>query len=60
MNRVFRTLVDLISSPRLVEFDYRDAQGFHHGRCYIRCLWVGSERIERILSSYGYKNIRIA
>ena len=60
MDTFLRKLIDLVSSPRLVEFDYRDTMGFHHGRCYVRCLWTGNQQIKRILSSYGYTNIRIA
>ena len=60
MNTIIKRFLESLGKPRLVEFDYRDTLGFHHGRCYVRCLWANSLQVKRILSSFGYKNIHIA
>jgi len=60
MSTFIKGLIETVSRPRLVEFDYQDDLGFHHGRCYVRCLWAGSSRVKRIMSSFGYTNIHIA
>lgn len=59
MSRFLKELIDSLSNPRRVEFDYHDSTGCHHGRCYVRCVWTGDRQIERILRSFGYTNIRI-
>ena len=59
MVEVIRRLLDWLGRPHLVEFDYSDAAGMHHGRCYVRYLFGGRQQIERMMTSYGYTNIRI-
>lgn len=60
MTKPIDKIMEWFGKPHLVEFDYRDAAGLHHGRCYVRYLFGGHERIKRMMSSYGYTNIHIA
>lgn len=55
-NLVYR-LLDWLRRPHLVEFDYCDARGCHHGRCYVRFLFGGEQQALRMLRSCGYTNI---
>ncbi|MGD1983882.1 MAG: hypothetical protein PVF93_08250 [Chromatiaceae bacterium] len=57
MTKAIRNALEWLGRPQLVEFDYRDAGGLHHGRCYVRFLFGGHDRIKRLMSSYGYTNI---
>lgn len=43
----------------LVEFDYQDKTGMHHGRSYVRACLVSQHRIEEQLHHCGYTNIQI-
>lgn len=60
MNSALKSLIRRLGRPHLVEFDYRDATGLHHGRCYVRCMLAGHDRVRRMMSSFGYENIHIA
>jgi hypothetical protein len=60
MNTIITALLRFLGRPRLVEFDYRDRLGLHHGRCYVSCLCGDSTLIKRMTSSFGYTNIHIA
>ncbi len=60
MKTVIRIILQILAKPHLVEFDYRDMIGMHHGRCYVRCLFGSKQRIKRMLHGLGYRNIRIA
>ncbi len=59
MKDAIRRLFELLIKPHLVEFDYRDRVGAHHGRCYVHYLFGGEQRVKRLLSSFGYTNIHI-
>ena len=59
MRELINRLLDSICQPRLVEFDYFDDTGSHHGCCYVRCLFGGQRRIAQYLRSYGYFNVRV-
>ncbi len=59
MNSTIKSLLGMLGRPRLVEFDYRDAQGCHHGRCYVRCFCSGETQVKRMMRSMGYTNIHI-
>ena len=59
MSRVISKALNWFGKPYLVEFDYRDRAGMHHGRCYVRLLFSGDQRLTRLLSSFGYRNIHI-
>lgn len=48
-----------LTPAQLVEFDYRDKTGIHHGRSYVRACLVNRHRIEEQLHHYGYTNIHI-
>ncbi|MCB1774516.1 MAG: hypothetical protein KDI88_12935 [Gammaproteobacteria bacterium] len=60
MKNIIKKLMQYAGKPRLVEFDYRDATGLHHGCCYVRCLFGGDRKFRRALHSLGYCNIRVA
>lgn len=60
MNTVIKALLRALGQPHLIEFDYRDRTGMHHGRCYVRCLFGGDQKIKRMMRSFGYRNIRVA
>ncbi len=60
MSTIIKALLQFLGRPRLVEFDYRDALGPHHGRCYVSCLCGNSTMVKRMMSSLGYTNIHIA
>lgn len=60
MKTVIRAILQLLGKPHLVEFDYRDTTGMHHGRCYVHCLFGSEQRIKRMMHAFGYRNIRIA
>ena len=60
MSTIIKALFQFLGRPRLVEFDYRDALGPHHGRCYVSCLCGNSTMVKRMMSSLGYTNIHIA
>lgn len=59
MNTLVKTFLKLLGKPHLVEFDYRDRTGMHHGRCYVHCLFGGDTQVKRMMHSFGYRNIRI-
>lgn len=59
MTKVIRKVLAWLGQPHLVEFDYRDQSGLHHGRCYVRYLFCGHQQVKRQMSSYGYTNIHI-
>ncbi|MDJ0739185.1 MAG: hypothetical protein QNJ91_05680 [Gammaproteobacteria bacterium] len=60
MHALINRLLDWLGRPRLVEFDYRDRSGTHHGRCYVRCMFGSQSQMRRMMHSCGYTNIRIA
>jgi hypothetical protein len=60
MKAILQSLRRLIGVPALVEFDYVDTTGSHHGRCYVRCICANDTRIKRMMRSFGYTNIHIA
>jgi hypothetical protein len=60
MKSVVRFLRRFAGVPSLVEFDYVDATGRHHGCCHVRCLCGNDTRVKRMLRSLGYTNIHIA
>lgn len=60
MNTVIKAFLNTLGKPHLVEFDYRDATGTRHGRCYVQCLFCGDQQVKRMMRSLGYRNIRIA
>jgi hypothetical protein len=60
VNSVIKSLLKKLGKPHLVEFDYRDTTGMHHGRCYVRGLFAGEQQVKRMMRSFGYRNIRIA
>jgi hypothetical protein len=59
MTKAIDKALEWFGRPHLVEFDYRDAAGLHHGRCYVRHPFGGQDQIKRLLSRFGYTNIRI-
>ncbi len=59
MKKIIKGFFDTLAKPHLVEFDYRDIVGMHHGRCYVRCLFGGQRKIKCMMNSFGYTNIRI-
>lgn len=59
MRNAISTLVDMLSRTHLVEFDYTDSTGRHHGRCYVRCLFGNRQQTQRLMRSFGYTNIHI-
>lgn len=59
MTKAVKIVLAWLGKPHLVEFDYRDAVGLHHGRCYVRYLFGGQDQVKRLLSSFGYTNIHI-
>ena len=59
MKQAISMLADIISRPHLVEFDYMDSTGRHHGRCYVRCLFGSRQHTQRLMRSFGYTNIQI-
>jgi len=59
MNTVIKGFLNWLGKPHLVEFDYRDTTGMHHGSCYVHCLFGGDQQVKRMLHSFGYRNIRI-
>jgi len=59
MRFVIQFLRRLAGVPSLVEFDYVDTTGRHHGCCYVRCICGNDTRIKRMMRSLGYTNIRI-
>lgn len=60
MKIFLRMVIRILSRPHLVEFDYNDALGFHHGRCYVRYILGNEKQAIRMMRSLGYKNVRIA
>ena len=60
MNTVIKAFLQALGKPHLIEFDYRDTTGMHHGRCYVRCFFGGQQKVKRMMRSFGYCNIRIA
>lgn len=59
MTNAIRWLLDWLYRSHLVEFDYRDGAGLRHGRCYVRYLFGGQQQVKRMMTRYGYTNIRI-
>ena len=59
MKSLINSVLDWFGRPRLIEFDYRDRAGSHHGRCYVRCLFGGQRQMMRMLRSCGYTNIHL-
>ena len=60
VNSGIKSLLKKLGKPHLVEFDYRDTTGMHHGRCYVHGLFAGEQQVKRMMRSFGYRNIRIA
>ena len=60
MNATIKAFLQTLGKPHLVEFDYSDMTGMHHGRCYVHCLFASDHKIKQTLRSFGYRNIRIA
>ena len=60
MKQLYQLLLKRFAHETLVEFDYRDTTGMHHGHCYIRSLFVNRQRMMRMMHSLGYTNIHIA
>lgn len=60
MHTIIKTLLQFVGAPQLVEFDYQDTTGVHHGRCYVYCLFAGDRKVKRVMRSLGYRNVRIA
>jgi hypothetical protein len=60
MKSLLNLALEAVGKTHLVEFDYRDASGLHHGRCYVRCLFSGETRVRRVFSRFGYTNIHIS
>lgn len=60
MKSLINDALDWLGRPRLVEFDYQDRAGEHHGRCYVRCVFGCRSRMLRMMRGFGYTNIRIA
>jgi hypothetical protein len=59
MTKLINRLLAWFGQLHRVEFDYHDAAGKHHGRCYVRYAIAGQHRVRRQMSRYGYTNIRI-
>jgi hypothetical protein len=59
MTGLINRLLAWVGQLHRVEFDYQDRTGRHHGRCYIRYVLAGRQRVRRQLSRHGYTNIRI-
>jgi hypothetical protein len=60
MKNLFRRLAEALGKTHVVEFDYRDAMGVHHGRCYVRCLFSSETRVRQMFTRFGYTNVRIS
>lgn len=60
MKSALRMVIGILSRPRLVEFDYADTLGLHHGRCYVRCFFGNKQQAIRMMRCCGYTNIHIA
>jgi hypothetical protein len=60
MNTVIKAFLQALGKPHLVEFDYCDTTGMHHGRCYVHCLFGGAQKVKHMMRVFGYRNIRIA
>jgi len=60
MNNWLKKLSEWFGRPHLVEFEYRDSTGPHHGRVYVSGLFANDQRVRRMLSSCGYTKIHIA
>lgn len=60
MRQAINKALEWLGRPQLVEFDYRDGAGMHHGECYVSYLFGGHQHIKRLLRSFGYTNIHIA
>lgn len=52
-------LVNHLGRPCLVEFDYHDRLGWHHGCCYIPLFFSSDSIAEKQLRRYGYRNIEL-
>jgi NAD(P)H-dependent FMN reductase len=59
MQGLFKQALDALGRPHVVEFDYRDAVGIHHGRCYVRCLFSSEAQLRHVFTRLGYTNVRI-
>lgn len=51
--------LDLLSNESIVEFDYIDGGGTHHGRCVFRSILMSRKRITKKMQEMGYTNIHI-
>ena len=60
MKALIEKVIELLERTQLVEFDYRDSGGLHHGHCYVRYLIGGKPQIKRMMLSFVYTNVRIA
>lgn len=60
MRSILEYFLELLSRSQLVEFDYRDTTGRHHGRCYVRYPIGGRHLIKGLLRRYGYTNVHLA
>ena len=52
--------LEALGKTHVVEFDYRDAVGIHHGRCYVRCFFSSESRVRHMFTRFGYTNVRIS
>jgi hypothetical protein len=59
MMKLIRALINQVGKPHLIEFDYQDKSGWHHGRCYMPLLLTSKEVVKRELRRYGYINIHV-
>ena len=60
MKLALRAVIRMLSKQHLVEFDYTDALGVHHGRCYVNCFLGNKQQTIRMMRCCGYRNINIA
>lgn len=59
MMKLIKTLVNLVGKPHLIEFDYKDRSGWHHGCCYTPLFFTSKDLVKRELKRYGYTNIHV-
>ena len=59
MKALIEKVIELLERTQLVEFDYRDRTGPHHGCVYVSCLFANDQRVRQLLDRCGYTNIQI-
>jgi hypothetical protein len=59
MMKLLGNLITLVGKPHLIEFDYKDTSGWHHGRCYTPLFFTSKRVVKRELKRYGYINIHV-